>query len=88
MIRRAAAMTLLVLLAVLCVLPSAAPAEGGVKTIRVGWYDTPFNHKDSFEAVIKSVGAGYHNRIPKIFFECSLILNYYIFKFLIVDIRR
>ena len=48
MIRRAAAMTLLVLLAVLCVLPSAAPAEGGVKTIRVGWYDTPFNHKDSF----------------------------------------
>ena len=48
MIRRAAAMTLLVLLAVLCVLPSAAPAEGEVKTIRVGWYDTPFNHKDSF----------------------------------------
>ena len=48
MIRRAAAVTLLVLLAVLCVLPSAAPAEDGVKTIRVGWYDTPFNHKDSF----------------------------------------
>ena len=48
MLRRAAAMTLLILLAVLCVLPAVAPAEEEVKTVRVGWYDTPFNHKDTF----------------------------------------
>ncbi len=48
MFKRTAALLLCMAFAVLCVLPSAAPAETGLKTIRVGWYDTPFNHKDSF----------------------------------------
>ena len=48
MIRRAAAMSLLIMLAVLWVLPFAAKAESGVQTVRVGWYETPFNHRDAF----------------------------------------
>lgn len=50
MFRRAAVLLLCMGFALLCILPAAAPAEQGqeVKTIRVGWYDTPFNHKDSF----------------------------------------
>lgn len=48
MIRRVAAVLLCMVFAMLCLLPAAAPAESGVKTIRVGWFDTPFNHKDSF----------------------------------------
>jgi ABC-type amino acid transport substrate-binding protein len=46
--KRIAALLLCMAFAVLCVLPSVAPAEPEVKTIRVGWYDTPFNHKDTF----------------------------------------
>lgn len=48
MLRRAAALLLCMLFAMLCLLPSSAPAESGRKTVRVGWYDTPFNYKDSF----------------------------------------
>ena len=48
MFKRIAALLLCMAFAVLCMLPSVAPAELEVKTIRVGWYDTPFNHKDSF----------------------------------------
>ena len=48
MFRRAAVLLLCMAFAVLCMLPCAAPAEPEVKTIRVGWYETPFNHKDSF----------------------------------------
>ncbi len=48
MFRRISAVLLCILFAVLCLLPAAAPAESGVKTVRVGWFDTPFNHKDSF----------------------------------------
>ena len=48
MLRRAAALMLCTVFALLCLLPSAAPAETGPKTVRVGWYDTPFNYKDSF----------------------------------------
>ncbi len=48
MFKRIAALLLCMAFAILCVLPSVAPAEPEVKTIRVGWYDTPFNHKDTF----------------------------------------
>ena len=47
MIRRAAAWLLCLSLALLCLLPAAAPAESGPRVIRVGWYETPFNHKDT-----------------------------------------
>ena len=48
MVRKAAAVLCCMILLMLCLLPIAAPAEDEVKTIRVGWFDTPFNHKDSF----------------------------------------
>ena len=51
MFRRAAAVLLCMVFAVLCLLPAAAPAESGSGesgTVRVGWFDTPFNRKDSF----------------------------------------
>lgn len=38
---------LCLVLCALCLLPASAPAENGVKVIRVGWYETPFNRKDS-----------------------------------------
>ena len=38
---------LCLVLCVLCLLPASAPAEDGVKVIRAGWYETPFNRKDS-----------------------------------------
>ena len=49
MFRRTAVLLLCMVFAVLCLLPVIAPAESApeVKTIRVGWYETPFNHKDS-----------------------------------------
>ena len=47
MIRRAAVVLLCMVFAVLCLLPSAAPAESGIKTVRVGWFEAPFNHKDA-----------------------------------------
>ena len=48
MFRRAAAVLLCMVFIVLCLLPAAAPAESEVKTVRVGWFGSPFNHKDSF----------------------------------------
>ncbi len=48
MFRRAAAMLLCTVFALLILLPAAAPAESEVKTVRVGWFDSPFNRKDSF----------------------------------------
>ena len=48
MIRRAAVLLLCAVLAALCLLPACAPAEEEQKVVRVGWYDTPFNYKDSF----------------------------------------
>ena len=48
MIRRAAALLLCAVLAALCLLPACASAEEEQKVVRVGWYDTPFNYKDSF----------------------------------------
>lgn len=48
MTRRAAAVLLCMVFAILCLLPAAASTESEVKTVRVGWFDTPFNHKDSF----------------------------------------
>lgn len=48
MFRRAAAVLLCMVFIVLCLLPAAAPAESEVKTVRVGWFESPFNHKDSF----------------------------------------
>ena len=52
MIRRTAASVLCLILTVLFLLPASAPAEAPAekaqKVVRVGWYDTPFNHKDSF----------------------------------------
>ena len=47
MIRRAAAVLLCMVFVMLCLLPAVSPAESGVKTVRVGWFDTPFNRKDS-----------------------------------------
>lgn len=46
MVRRPAALLCLVF-ALFCVLPGFAFAETEAKTIRVGWYETPFNHRDS-----------------------------------------
>ena len=48
MIRRAFALFLCAALAAACLLPACAPAEEGARVVRVGWYETPFNHKDSF----------------------------------------
>ena len=48
MIRRITVMAFALVFAALCLLPASAPAEDGAKVIRVGWYETPFNHKDSF----------------------------------------
>ena len=48
MIRRAAAVLLCLVFVMLCLLPAVSPAESEVKTVRVGWFDTPFNRKDSF----------------------------------------
>ena len=47
MLKRAAALLLCIALVTLCLLPAAA-AEESPKVVRVGWYDTPFNYKDSF----------------------------------------
>ena len=47
--RRFASYLLITVLAVLCLFPAAAPAEEKAETIvRVGWYETPFNHKDAY----------------------------------------
>jgi len=45
---RPAALLLCLLLAAAFLLPSFAAAETQAKVVRVGWYDTPFNYKDSF----------------------------------------
>ena len=47
MLKRAAALLLCIALVTLCLLPAAA-AEESPKVVRVGWYDAPFNYKDSF----------------------------------------
>ena len=47
MARRPAALLLCLVFALLCALPGFAAAETEAKTIRVGWYETPFNHRDS-----------------------------------------
>ena len=41
-------MLLCLLLALLILLPAAVPAESEAKTVRVGWFESPFNRKDSF----------------------------------------
>ena len=48
MIRRFAAVLLCAALVLAGLLPAAAPAEEKQIVVRVGWYDTPFNYKDSF----------------------------------------
>ena len=48
MIRRTFTLLLCAMLAALWLLPAAATAEEAAKVVRVGWYETPFNHKDSF----------------------------------------
>ena len=48
MLKRAAALLLCITLVTLCLLPAAA-AEESPRVVRVGWYDTPFNFKDSFD---------------------------------------
>lgn len=48
MIRRAAALLLCAVLAAFCLLPACALTEENQKVVRVGWYETPFNHKDTF----------------------------------------
>lgn len=48
MFRRAAVVLLCMVFVMLCLLPAVSPAETEVKTVRVGWFDTPFNSKDSF----------------------------------------
>ena len=52
MIRRFAVSVLCLVLIVLFLLPVSAPAEAPAekeqKVVRVGWYETPFNHKDAF----------------------------------------
>ena len=48
MIRRVSAMLLGMMLVLLCFLPAATAADAEQKVVRVGWYDTPFNMKDSF----------------------------------------
>ena len=45
--KRLAAVLICFIMAMGILLPAAAPAEE-TKIIRVGWYETPFNHKDSF----------------------------------------
>ena len=47
MLKRAFAAFLCLVLFLLCLLPGAS-AEETEKIVRVGWYDTPFNYKDSF----------------------------------------
>ena len=47
MARRPAALLLCLVFALLCVLPGFLAAEAETKTIRVGWYETPFNRRDS-----------------------------------------
>ena len=47
MAKRPAALLLCLMLALLCVLPGFVSAEAEAKTIRVGWYETPFNHRDA-----------------------------------------
>ena len=48
MIRRMFSLLLCLALLVPCLFSAATLADGGTKTIRVGWYETPFNHKDAF----------------------------------------
>ena len=48
MLKRAAALLLCIALVTLCLLPAAAEEESP-KVVRVGWYNTPFNFKDSFD---------------------------------------
>ena len=49
MVRRSTALLLCLALAVLMVVPAVSSAEeSSPKVVRVGWYDTPFNHKDQF----------------------------------------
>ena len=47
-VRRLAALCLCLVMAVAFLLPAFAAAETQAKVVRVGWYDTPFNYKDSF----------------------------------------
>ena len=47
-IRRLAVLFLCAVLAAVFLAPAAVMAEGGEQVVRVGWYETPFNHKDSF----------------------------------------
>ncbi len=51
MIKRAAPAFLCIVLVMLCLLPAAAAANGhsDPKVVRVGWYETPFNHKDALD---------------------------------------
>ncbi len=48
MYRRAAALFVCLVFAVLFLPPALADSSSAQKTVRVGWYDTPFNYKDSF----------------------------------------
>ena len=48
MIRKAVVLFLCLVLAAFSLLSAAVSEQGGQKTVRVGWYDTPFNRKDSF----------------------------------------
>lgn len=48
MFRRYILLLLCLALAVTCCLSSAVSAEKSQEVVRVGWYETPFNHKDSF----------------------------------------
>lgn len=45
---RLAAIVVLLVMAMACALPLAAHAEEPVKTVRVGWYESPFNSTDQF----------------------------------------
>ena len=47
MIRRSAALMLVLALAVCCLTPIFVAAEAGEKVVRVGWYDSSFNSMDS-----------------------------------------
>ena len=49
MFRRTAALLLCMVMAMFCLLPCFGAAESEAKTVRVGWYNTPFNYKDSFD---------------------------------------
>ena len=55
MARRPAALLLCLVFALLCVLPGFVAAEAETKTIRVGWYETPFNRKDSLGRVSRYI---------------------------------